>query len=373
MQTPESPLDSPSTPTWNDHRWSELVPPESGLTFAVIWDPDQDSILTFSAPALFSDSIYDMARSPDSPSDTDGRSQILTIGPGPSFLSPSEYACTTPQYLRENHDYLFPESSTPGRTRPQTRTSSTMDGLDVYLRGSMLGHAHKSERYRSCFRDLDGEFAFDPRTSFACAWQEYMENGIGGKADDMSSDEGFYSLDHDANNMSSAFSVTTTSTSNYVEVENEMYDDDDGGTTAWTALEPPNTPGFSHGLMFPPIHAPVPRQPHRLHKPRPPASPALVLHRPEYNHISSPRPLSSFPPPTQSPPTRPRTPTARLVRSLSLPKLARSFSFTRSIIAGVGGADKGGWVWISVKDKDDGDEPPPLPPPPMPIMRRASE
>ncbi|KAJ7938552.1 hypothetical protein B0H13DRAFT_2301584 [Mycena leptocephala] len=31
----------------------------------------------------------------------------------------------------------------------------------------MLGRAHNANRYCSCFQDLDGDFTFDPRTSFA--------------------------------------------------------------------------------------------------------------------------------------------------------------------------------------------------------------
>jgi hypothetical protein len=171
----------------DDHRWSELVPPESGLTFAVVWDPEEKDLLTFSSAQL-SDNTDRDPRSPDSPSDAyDNRSQVLTIGP--SIVPPSE--CTgTLQFFRENHDFLFAESTyLPDRTsRGRTQTSSTMDGLDVYLRGSLLGKAHNANRYYSCFQDLDGDFAFDPRTSFANMW---TQDGKGVLKDDVS-DEGFF-------------------------------------------------------------------------------------------------------------------------------------------------------------------------------------
>jgi hypothetical protein len=52
----------------------------------------------------------------------------------------------------------------------------------------MLAKAHNANRYYSCFQDLDGDFAFDPQTSFAYAWMQYMK---GGTRDDVS-DEGFF-------------------------------------------------------------------------------------------------------------------------------------------------------------------------------------
>ncbi|KAJ7636621.1 hypothetical protein FB45DRAFT_906960 [Roridomyces roridus] len=340
----------------DDQRWSEIVPPESALTFGM---KDGDS-LSFSAPELLSAPTAPLRlrprHSPDSPSDaaaSDGRSQVLTIGPGMSmFSSPSEYTGTM-QYFRENHDSLFPRDGPHTADRPmrgRTQTSSTMDGLDVYLRGSMFGKAHNSNRYQSCFQDLDGEFAFDPRMSFANMWLEYMNNGI--KSDEVD-DEGFfdtaagrYSVVDDENNLCSAFSVTTTSTSNYINVENEM---DDESTLAWSKLDPPNTPGYSRGLMFPG----TPAAPQRLRKPRPapgPASPADVLHRPNYNHTNSaPSPLPSSP----SPPPRSATPSSPRERVFSLPKIARGLGLTRtrSRASNKSEADGPGWVWVDVKDK----------------------
>ncbi|KAJ7938656.1 hypothetical protein B0H13DRAFT_1513501, partial [Mycena leptocephala] len=197
----------------DDHRWSEVVPPESGLTFAVVWDPEEKDILAFSTAEL-SDSAspsFNTRSNPGLPMDAyENPSQVLTIGTS----VPSEYTHTpvaTLQFFRENfaNDFLFAESTFfPDRlTRGRTQTSSTMHGLDVYLRGSMLGRAHNANRYYSCFQDLDGDFVFDPRTSFA---KFLMGDSKALRREDVS-DEGFFE--------GAQFSGTTTSTSNFITVE----------------------------------------------------------------------------------------------------------------------------------------------------------
>ncbi|KAH8089877.1 hypothetical protein BXZ70DRAFT_494489 [Cristinia sonorae] len=70
------------------HRWSELIPPQTALTFAAMYDPNE-GIITFSGGSLLesSDSGYTSASSPskysqdsDSPRDAyDSQSQVLTI------------------------------------------------------------------------------------------------------------------------------------------------------------------------------------------------------------------------------------------------------------------------------------------------------
>ncbi|KAJ7636414.1 hypothetical protein FB45DRAFT_1055838 [Roridomyces roridus] len=313
----------------HDRRWSQVVPPDSALTF------DVDSQYSFSDPELFSPSS-----SATRPSDTssDNRSQVLTMGP--SSLSGDEEleeedkgtAVATPatlQFFHETHNSLF--SGSPERSvRGRTQTSSTMDGLDVYLRGSMLDKAHNVNRYRSCFQDLDDEFAFDPRMSFTKAWLGYMKHGHGIRPGEVH-DEGFFESGENGNenNLPSRFSTTTTSTSNYVLVDDDVNDS--------------NT-------------APVP------------ASPADVLRRPHYNHISAPS-LPPLPPIPASfwesqslPHTRTRarsTPTSSgqtRQRNLSLSKFARGLSFSKSsgsklkAEADAAAAGAQGWVWIDVKD-----------------------
>lgn len=146
-------------------------------------------MLAFSGAQLLDSSQIDDSKSLDSPSDAyDNRSQVLTIGTG--TIPHSEHTATL-AFFRDNHDFLFTSRSrTPMLDRPgagRTQTSSTLEGLDVYLRGSMLGKAHGNNRHFSCMEDLDADFDFDPRTSFAKVWLKDMK-----KDRDDVSDEGFF-------------------------------------------------------------------------------------------------------------------------------------------------------------------------------------
>ncbi|KAJ7809127.1 hypothetical protein B0H14DRAFT_2867676, partial [Mycena olivaceomarginata] len=312
---------APSTPTTSigcsdDHRWSDFIPPEAGLTFSVAWDPEGKDDPTFSAAQL--SELGRDSRSPDSPSDAyDNRSQVLTITP--SVALASEFATTpgTLQFFRENHDFLFAEAAFfPDRAlRGRTQTSSTLDGLDVYLRGSMLGKAHTANRYYSCFQELDGDFAFDPCTSFAHMW---MRNRKGEVIRDDISDEGFFEggqfrgMDNEVN-LSSRFSGTTTSASNFVTVENMMEDD---SSTTWSALEAPNTPSYSPASENPGQCPGL-------------ASPSDVLARPEHN--------DNLPTPT------PRSGTTVTFRTRS-PASARGLGRRKKT------EEAAGWVWVEVKE-----------------------
>lgn len=61
------------------HRWSELVPPHTALTFAAIWDPDE-GMVTFSGGKLLDSDLADSSTLRDTPRDAyDGQSQVLTI------------------------------------------------------------------------------------------------------------------------------------------------------------------------------------------------------------------------------------------------------------------------------------------------------
>lgn len=72
-----------------EHRWSELVPPRTALTFAAIWDPDE-GMVTFSGARLLDSETADKGNANaqdkgfahDSPCDVafaDDQSQVLTI------------------------------------------------------------------------------------------------------------------------------------------------------------------------------------------------------------------------------------------------------------------------------------------------------
>ncbi|KAF7305592.1 DJ-1 protein-PfpI domain-containing protein [Mycena chlorophos] len=427
----------------HDQRWSEVVPPDAGLMFALKPGDDDDAMSFSTSPDLLL-SPTPRPRHQDAPSEayTNNRSQVLTLGTSTSVLGMGMGGSATPgtmQFFRENFPFeasaFFPSENNHNNNKHKdkdqrqfhtlptrgTQTSSTMDGMDVYLRGSLLGQAHNANRYASCFADLDDQFSFDARTAFGKshgqvqAWRREVQGGktrTGGPVRDDVSDEGFFESERyqgmDVDNVDglpSRFSMTTTSTSNFVTVEKDK--DFDAATATWTTLEAPNTPGYSN-LMFGPSNASAAASTtaseanrRRLQKLRPvpgPAAPMDVLSRPEYNHSPSkrlpfPRPPpqsaspSSSPSPFSSPVMRSKSPTpaksaptspavrARNLSSRSMPslpklKIARSLSSRKKRVPSdgetrsAGGSPAPGWVWIDVRDRDRGGarpNPPPLP------------
>ncbi|KAJ7029187.1 hypothetical protein C8F04DRAFT_1288964 [Mycena alexandri] len=225
----------------------------------------------------------------------------------------------------------------------------------------MLGRAHNVNRYVSCFEDLDGDFAFhgrpSPRRGSNTAYGTMSVTRVLlrlGRTRPWTAKTGMEAICR-----SSAFSVTTTSTSNYINVGNEMTDDE---SADWSALEAPNTPGYAS--LFFTHQPPTPTPNRRLHKSRPPpksASPSDVRAGSTATTSQGPDPSvrrrcpprrSQTPMPTPMPtPTPAGTPHTRhlSVRSVhSLPRFAR----------GLGKSPKkaeppGGWVWIDVKERDE--------------------
>ena len=177
----------------DNHRWSEIVPSKSALTFAVVWGTD-DEIVAFSGAELLNLADDDV-KSLDSPSDAyDNHSQILTIG---TPTIPASENTATLAFFRDNHEFLFSTQTPTFGTYQQggTRTSSTLGGLDVYARGSLLGKAHNNYRHFSCLDKLDAGFEFDPRTSFANMWLEQYSSRQDPEKDSVS-DEGFFEGGH---------------------------------------------------------------------------------------------------------------------------------------------------------------------------------
>ncbi|KAF5379992.1 hypothetical protein D9615_006276 [Tricholomella constricta] len=266
---------------------------------------------------------------------------FLTIGH--STLPLSEHTATL-AFFRDHHDFLFTTTTHTPLTfdrsrlgRRQTQTSSTLEGLDVYLRGSMFAKTHVRDRKYSFLGELlADDFKFDPRTSFANIW---MQKGaaMSGKYQNSVNDEGyaegtfgagFNGLSReDGFNLRSAFSVTTTSTSNYISVELDEFADDED--SSWSTLEAPNTPGFSR-LLFSQQQQQR-RSSGRLKKRRPqtgidsPAPPLEVLQRPCYNHTTSTSTDAAAPTATAS--------TARSTsctsKHVTLPRFVRSLSLKR--------------------------------------------
>ncbi|KAF8886721.1 hypothetical protein BD779DRAFT_603597 [Infundibulicybe gibba] len=176
-----------NTPPLNDNRWSDVVPPKSALVFAVVWGPD-DEIVTFSEADLFDLGEGDLNVAPCYPASDarDDRSQMLTLGHSSVLLSahPSTLA-----FFRDKHEHLFSQQ-TDRAVFGGARTSSTLGGLDVYLRGSMLGKTFPIYKRYSCLEDMDTEVHFETQNLFA----EVSPRGWHGQDDGMTSfnDEGYY-------------------------------------------------------------------------------------------------------------------------------------------------------------------------------------
>ncbi|KAJ7029229.1 hypothetical protein C8F04DRAFT_1265105 [Mycena alexandri] len=236
-----------------------------------------------------------------------------------------------------------------------------LDGLDVYLRGSMLKKAHNVNHFASCFQGSGWRLCIRSANVVCPGVAQIHEGGI---SDDFS-DEGFFESEpsdgmgrENKGNMSSAFSVTTTSTSNYINAENQMSDDESAN---WCALEAPNTPGYASIFFTGQSPAPTPNW--RLHKrwpPPKPASPSDVLER-NYSYnvrlpaLARPEPqrsqmLPATPPPqcsqTPTPAGTPRTRNLSIRSMHSLPKFARRLGKSKK-------PERLGWVWINIKEKDE--------------------
>ncbi|KAG6838030.1 hypothetical protein C0991_002532, partial [Blastosporella zonata] len=112
-------------------RWSDVVPPNTAFTFAVIWDPEDD-IIAFSSASLLDAGIDAPSTSlnPDSPTDACERcSQVLTIRR--PTLGIAENPATLSFFSSEHHDFLFPPPNGLDRFKlGHARISSTLDGLD---------------------------------------------------------------------------------------------------------------------------------------------------------------------------------------------------------------------------------------------------
>ncbi|KAJ3814078.1 hypothetical protein F5876DRAFT_73242 [Lentinula aff. lateritia] len=300
---------TPTTPS--EHRWSDVIPPKTALKFAVVWD--SDDLVVFSGGELLEDSRTEelLLGSPLSPSDA--CSQAFSVGQSTMLLSDKS---STMLYFRDNMGSVLAENHSPSTSDSEkrmilgrTQTSSTMEGLDVYLRGSLMGQAHRNNRYYSCLDNLDGQFEFDPRTSFA---KEYLRK-VEGKdiVDDAVTDEGFFEVEiaprqHqilaktysrcDIHPTDAHSVASSTKTSDFVSIEG------DDASSIWSTIETPVLPSY---LGYTSMDQ-RPRLKRRLTKPRPadiPAPPSEVLKRENIFGLPSPESLASSIPATCSPVT----------------------------------------------------------------------
>ncbi|KAH9983437.1 hypothetical protein BJV74DRAFT_620127 [Russula compacta] len=226
--------------TQRQHRWSELVPPQTALTFVAMYDPS-DELITFSGASLLP-SEPPTPPTPYSPV-FDAPDTPITCGPMPCTPAPSTLAD-----MQSLLDAYFRSAAPTGNNIPPARASSTFDGL-------LCVPPESGSTKTGCWRekplpmrpppppDRDSVFAWswlgrmtpdDPREPWDATGNEggcvywpsvadsgYISAGCDGAACDGDDDgDSFYFTPPEIEdpNECSAFSVTTTSTSEYIDV-----------------------------------------------------------------------------------------------------------------------------------------------------------
>lgn len=189
---------------------SNVVSPKSALTFAAVWDPE-DGMVAFSGIRLLDSSDeYESssgAITPPDVSDDDFPQDVTADHDG--YTSEENTAATIETFQDSFKAFLHrvPRNSKFHKQHKyysNTVASSTLDGLDVYSRDPIV---RPSRRYPS-FDKLDAKLSFKAQAAFA-------------DESDLVSDEGFFEnipVITKRTELKSHWSVTTTSTSAYVEV-----------------------------------------------------------------------------------------------------------------------------------------------------------
>ncbi|TBU28306.1 hypothetical protein BD311DRAFT_778406 [Dichomitus squalens] len=337
------------------HRWSELVPPRTALTFAAIWDEDE-GMVTFSGAHLFDSETAEKGRrdqlANDSPSDVafgDGESQVLTINDRFAIAiseSPARPGHALPSAGIDSLAFAR-DAMIDGETVMDSRSCLGAGGLRVppgihYAPDSpavassmaLASLANVPFRRRTL---INNPFSRTRRDSQRARRAELrvQTNGDEVRHCDAQSarsdvtDEGFFEDRRLTTgtlgtapvlvefNLSSAFSVTTTSTSRYVEVDHpsqaETYScehrsqrtqvhrqsqpplvkekAESVGESAWSTLR-----DAERNICFN-VPLEIGRRLKKQRSPRrsssPPASPEEVLARQYYNHFPSPSSVDS--------------------------------------------------------------------------------
>ncbi|KAH9948056.1 hypothetical protein B0H21DRAFT_850536 [Amylocystis lapponica] len=349
---------------FNDYRWSELIPPHTALTFAAVWDPSEGMITFSGAHLLDSESCNRFAPNScaanDSPRDAlDSQSQVLTIDRFALALAGTTPNTSALVQERENTDAQTDagESYLPGWIGLPPGVGSPLQSPAFASSVALASYSQQSD-HRAMLK------ACVERAQMAIAGRQIrsavqpakhplyrVQTATVVSERDSVTDEGFCEARpapaqrlgvapiHVNLNLKSAFSVTTTSTNNYVEV--------DFPSTMMSCARPRNAPSCSswsslrdvnHALYY---TVPCAR-PRRLRKARSdtpppgPADPAEVLARTDYNHVRPRGGSSPSPSPTS---VCRRNSIARARRALT--KLGRCGKHE----------DEDGWVCVDVTHK----------------------
>ncbi|KZV63833.1 hypothetical protein PENSPDRAFT_691274 [Peniophora sp. CONT] len=251
----------------DDRRWSAVVPPHSrALTFIAIFDPDEGMIGFSGSSLLPLETSKDLPRTPYPKSlpltpgfPHDAASQVLTAGT--STPAQSTPALSSDSTLHDMQDFLDAyhrwgggrwqaegeKLGVPSLDKDTPRASSTLMGLNEMASRTFVDEG--GHRDSGCHVDTEDD-GYDER------FEDSGYDSAEGEASDARESferpqvDSFFVLQDDeypfkSNNERSHFSVTTTSTSNYVDLESPA------------TPEPPVTP---HTITFRPP-APEPRTP----------------------------------------------------------------------------------------------------------------
>jgi hypothetical protein len=148
-----------SLTTSTDQRWSEVVPPDSSLTFAAVYD--QEGLVLFCGGDVLP-STSTKTHSVDSPTDVlDCPGQVLSIED--YATSPSADNTAIRAFFCDKPPYSLGHTS-PAFERFRQRESSTLDGVDLYSRDLQNP---KTSRQWSVFSKLDKGPNFNAQTAFS--------------------------------------------------------------------------------------------------------------------------------------------------------------------------------------------------------------
>ncbi|KAH9023036.1 hypothetical protein EDB83DRAFT_2320215 [Lactarius deliciosus] len=238
------------------HRWSELVPPQTALTFVAMYDPS-DGLLTFSGASLLPSEpptpptpttpTLDMLDTLDTPDTPKAHARMQIPMPMPCTPAPSTLAD-----MQSLLDVYFRSTSGTTSAAAPARASSTFDGL-IYIThlrlrrpapapgaiSPSLSARRRLPTATACSRGR-GSGAWPPMTraspgtstrapirtangnadGFGCAyWPSTADSGYESETGCDDGDSFYYTPPElEDPNECSAFSVTTTSTSEYIDV-----------------------------------------------------------------------------------------------------------------------------------------------------------
>ncbi|KAK7685110.1 hypothetical protein QCA50_011949 [Cerrena zonata] len=219
------------------HRWSELIPPHTALTFAAIWDPSE-GMVTFSGGSLLESDIADSDPCKHiSPKEAyDSQSQILTIDRLAFAMGAGERP-GRPVGIIELRDLISEDSASVYSGETHTETTTNRKQAQFLTVGRRLLSALDGRIFRSNDRREDRTSTPPPTAN------NDIDEGFFEDACMTATARSFGSMPVLVNlNLKSKFSVSSTSTTNYVHVFPPSIFDDQESTVAGPSTQSPQLP-----------------------------------------------------------------------------------------------------------------------------------